>query len=206
MTTTTTTNSQPITHGAYAYRMMGNLHGGQRAETMIPLGFDRRELKITTQKRGSGGISTHASVVQIGEDGLSFTHVMCTDYSQTIAHDRTARATSAAIERMHVGALAGIAETIEAARKHYRKPAAPTEPEAKAADGAYLLMIDGEQSAGRFDSIEAARAEGQKLCDAEPIPSAWTIEDEHGNVIEPLTRSDGRDLSAQVRDFNAAHA
>ena len=65
----------------------------------------------------------------------------------------------------------------------------------------FFLMIDYEQSAGDFNDLHTARVEGQKLCDAEPIPSVWTIADEEGNTIEPIVRTDGKDLQQQIQAF-----
>lgn len=66
-------------------------------------------------------------------------------------------------------------------------------------------MIDFEQTAGDYSTLGQARIEGQKMCDAEPIPSVWTITDVDGNEIEPISRSDGKTLSDQIASFNAKH-
>jgi hypothetical protein len=65
------------------------------------------------------------------------------------------------------------------------------------------LMVDYEQSVDCFEDLETARVEGQKLCDAEPLPSVWTIADEEGNTIETIERTDGKDLQQQMQTFRA---
>jgi hypothetical protein len=81
--------------------------GALRAETMIPLGVDRRELRITTSK-GQRGLSCHASVVQVSEDGQCFSFAMFSDYSKRLACDHNARATEKTVRAMHAAALAEI--------------------------------------------------------------------------------------------------
>lgn len=68
--------------------------------------------------------------------------------------------------------------------------------------GGYYVMIDHEQSAGHYPTLAEARTEGQKLCDAEVLPAVFSIQDADGNDVEPIERSDGRDLGQQVKDFN----
>jgi hypothetical protein len=52
-----------------------NMHGQLVRETVIPLGFDRRELRVETRKHSFRPfIETSASVVQVSEDGRSYTH------------------------------------------------------------------------------------------------------------------------------------
>ena len=69
----------------------------------------------------------------------------------------------------------------------------------------YFVMINYEQSAGSYPTLEEARTEGQRLCDAEGIPSTWSIAEADGNTIEPIGRTDGRSLSDQVAAFNKLH-
>ena len=71
--------------------------------------------------------------------------------------------------------------------------------------GGYFVMVDYEKSAGHYASLAEARDEGQKLCDAEPLPCVFTIEDADGVEIEPISRSDGKDLAAQVAGFAKLH-
>ncbi|MCY1168787.1 hypothetical protein D9M73_87930 [compost metagenome] len=67
----------------------------------------------------------------------------------------------------------------------------------------YILMAH-EQSAGAAESLDDARQKGQSLCDAEVIPTTFSIYDED-TFIEDITRTDGRDLSQQIADFNRTH-
>lgn len=77
-----------------------------QAKTTIPLAQDRRELRITTSKNTSrGGIGTHASVVQVSEDGRLYSHMLFQDYSKQIARDAKGRATEKNIRAMHALAL-----------------------------------------------------------------------------------------------------
>lgn len=69
----------------------------------------------------------------------------------------------------------------------------------------FFVMIDHEQSAGSYLTLEEARSQGLRMCDAEPIPSVWTIADADGNMIEPINRTDGASLSDQVAAFNKLH-
>ena len=73
-------------------------------------------------------------------------------------------------------------------------------------DGGYYVMLDGDQTVGHFATMEMAKTEGQKLCDAEEIPGVFTIVDSDGNEIERIARTDGRELSAQIAAFNARYA
>lgn len=66
-------------------------------------------------------------------------------------------------------------------------------------------MVNYEQSAGSYMTLEKARVEGQRMCDAEPIPSTWTIADRDGNQIESIDRTDGSSLSDQIAAFNKLH-
>lgn len=68
----------------------------------------------------------------------------------------------------------------------------------------FYIMINHEQTADTADSIEKAREKGQTLCDAELLPSTWSIYDADENWVEDIQRSDGRDLSQQMKDFNTA--
>lgn len=70
----------------------------------------------------------------------------------------------------------------------------------------YYILISHEQTAATSPTLEGARQTGQALCDAEPIPATFSIYDEEENWVEDIKRSDGRDLSQQIADFNRAHA
>jgi hypothetical protein len=98
------------------------MHGDLQAETRIPLGFDNKELRITTSKWGGGKVTARASVVTITDVGYTFAIGIFGsgkgDYSKTVAWEQT-RATEKAIRRVHAQALAQ-AYGIEAeARAHY---------------------------------------------------------------------------------------
>lgn len=91
---------------------------GLEAETRIPLGFDRRELRITTSK-GSRGVYTGALVVQVTDRG--FTFVLCQDYRKTLAQDKAARATEKTIRTMHAAVLANVDAVVAEAKAFYDK-------------------------------------------------------------------------------------
>ena len=99
-------------------------YGDLFAETVVPLGADRRELRIDTRK-GFRGLRTSATVVQVSEDGRSFTHAMglgtgLGDFSRTLRQqDPKVRATEKAIRSLHADALTEIDATLAAARAHY---------------------------------------------------------------------------------------
>ncbi len=67
----------------------------------------------------------------------------------------------------------------------------------------YFVVIDHEQSVSDHATLEEARSEGQKSCDAEKIPCSFSIQDADGNHVEDIVRSDGRSLKDQVATFNA---
>lgn len=69
----------------------------------------------------------------------------------------------------------------------------------------FYILINHEQSADTGATLEEARQKGQAKCDAEPIPATFSIYEEE-NWVEDIKRSDGRDLSQQIADFNRAHA
>ena len=69
----------------------------------------------------------------------------------------------------------------------------------------FFLTINHEQSAGNYTTLKDARVEGQRMCDADPIPSVWTITGAEGNLIETIQRTDGASLSDQVAVFNKLH-
>lgn len=95
------------------------------ANTTIPLGAERRELRIHTSKSGNGVVSCSADVVQRSEDGLSYQQAFALskysrgDYCKTLAHVLQARATEKTIRTMHAAALAGIDAVLTEARAHY---------------------------------------------------------------------------------------
>lgn len=104
-----------------------NHEGKLVAETRIELGFDRRELRIDTQKNHNhygGGVKTGATVVQVSEDGMSYTHVFGLagdgDWSRTLIHDKTARGTEKTITAQHSTALIDLEAIKAAAVAHYR--------------------------------------------------------------------------------------
>lgn len=80
---------------------------GLEAETRVPLGFDRRELRITTGK-GSRGVYTGCQVVQVAADGLGFSFLMYGDFGKVLNQDKAARATEKTIRTMHASALVGV--------------------------------------------------------------------------------------------------
>lgn len=67
----------------------------------------------------------------------------------------------------------------------------------------FFVMIDGEQSVGSYPTLDTARENGQRLCDAEPLPCTFAIMDGAGNEIEAIRRTDGRGLAELVRDFES---
>lgn len=107
--------------------------GSLFAETCIPLGFERRELRIKTRKAYRGGVQSSAMVVQVSVDQRSFTHVMGFggggDFSVELARDPKARTTEKTVRALHAAALLGVDDVLAKARVHYSKPMAP------AADG-----------------------------------------------------------------------
>lgn len=114
----------------HAFQVTRTPRGELQAQTCIPLGTDRRELRITTDKAYRGGIECEASVVQMSEDGRSYTHAFAMsshgkgDFRKTLATDRTKRATEKALATMHAAALAGADAVLQEARDFYALQAA----------------------------------------------------------------------------------
>lgn len=95
-----------------------------RASTVIPLGFDRREMRITTTKSIRGGIRSNANVVQVAEDGRSYSYAMFGDFSTQLEADKGMRCTEKNVLAMHSRALEGIADVLATARAFYKQPEA----------------------------------------------------------------------------------
>jgi len=72
-----------------------------------------------------------------------------------------------------------------------------------APNGPFYVMIDYKKSAAECESLEEARAVGQGLCDAEPLPCSFSIADADGEHVEDIARTDQRSLADQMGDFNA---
>lgn len=105
-------------------RVARNQHGDLQAETALPLGRDRRELRITTRKNTvRKSLETRAIVVQVSEDGLTFSHAIGFgsggDFSQRLAEAPGARTTEKALRNQHSSALALAQGTLAAACAHY---------------------------------------------------------------------------------------
>lgn len=105
--------------------------GPLEAVTKIPLGFDRRELHITTSKRSfRPGISCHARVVQISPDGHFASFAMGLgsrggDFSRQLAQAENARATEKNILALHEEGIGTLEQVIVEATSHYAKKTAP---------------------------------------------------------------------------------
>jgi hypothetical protein len=93
---------------------------GFEAETVIDLGFDRRQLRIHTGKR-SRGLQCTAHVVQVSEDGKSFTMVLFQDFNQIVVPVEKKRCTERAINDMHEKALMHVDTIIADAKLHYKQ-------------------------------------------------------------------------------------
>lgn len=109
------------TIGNYTVTYSRDREGKAQAETIIPLGFDRRELRIKTHKSYRPGLQSQAQVVQVSEDGNSYSFAMFSDYSTRLEEDKVARCTEKTIAAMHARALEGIEDVLTAARAHYEK-------------------------------------------------------------------------------------
>ena len=102
--------------------------GALQAHSAFPLGFERRELRVTTSRSMGGELVTRAICVQVSECGRLFTYAVGVagrgDYGARLAAARV-RATARAIEAQHARALADIGAQLAAAAAHYgRAPAA----------------------------------------------------------------------------------
>lgn len=68
----------------------------------------------------------------------------------------------------------------------------------------FYIMMNHEKTAASAESLAEARMKGQSLCDAEILPTVFSIY-EGDTFIENIQRSDGRDLSQQIADFNCTY-
>lgn len=96
--------------------------GSFQGTTKVPLGFERRELRIQTRKNTArGGVDSVAMVVQLNEDDAGFTFAFGRggDFFQTLQHEPKARCTETTVRRMHNLAISNLAGLIESARTHY---------------------------------------------------------------------------------------
>lgn len=93
-------------------------------KTVIPMP-ERRELRITSRKNASRkSLQCTASVVQVAEDGRSFTHVFSLggaegDYFARIAEVPNGRATEKSLTSLHLYGIAKLDEVLAAAHAHY---------------------------------------------------------------------------------------
>ena len=102
-------------------------NGTTRALSVALLGFDNRQLRIETRKHGIyGGVYCNACVVTLNATGYS--HAIGVgrggDFSKTLLHERGARATVQAIERMHRECMANAAAVLAEAIAYYPQPVA----------------------------------------------------------------------------------
>jgi len=87
---------------SYKTSITRNMRGELNAETIIPLAFESRELRISTHKQNRG-IVTGAQVVVNKGDGC-FSYVMFGDFTKTMATSQQ-RATVKTIAQQHEAAL-----------------------------------------------------------------------------------------------------
>jgi hypothetical protein len=94
------------------------------AETQLPFDDERRELHFSTSK-GSGGLSTSASVCQRSEDGLSVTHAIgfgrpgMGDFYRLVEQERTWRCSEKNVMALHKRALERLDDIKAMAQAHY---------------------------------------------------------------------------------------
>lgn len=84
-------------------------------------------------------------------------------------------------------------------REQEESSSSPDHPEAP--EGGYYIVINDEQTADHRPTLSQARQRGRELCDAEPLPSTWSIQDAHGAFIEEISRSDGKTLETLIQEF-----
>lgn len=53
----------------------------------------------------------------------------------------------------------------------------------------YYVMLDDDTTVAFAETLEEARQRGQELCDAEPLPGVFSIQDMDGNEIEQINKS-----------------
>lgn len=110
---------------SYEYAIRRDNSGSLRATTVIPFGYDRRELRITTYKRSTGGLVTSAQAVEVDPDGRSFRFTLFQDFNKVMLFSGLARCTERNIREMHELALRQAdAVLAEAKAKHPAKEVA----------------------------------------------------------------------------------
>lgn len=87
------------------------------AETVIDLGFDQRELHITSVKADRGGLVCRATCVQRTEPGV-FCWTPYQDFTATLATSEH-KGTQGALERLQLKGLEDLDNLILAVKKHY---------------------------------------------------------------------------------------
>lgn len=112
-----------LTQPVPGFELKRDASGSVFAETCIPLGFERRELRIKTRKAYRGGVQCSAMVVQVSVDRRSYTYAMGLggggDFSIDIAREPKARTTEKTVRAMHAAGLLRVDEILARARAHY---------------------------------------------------------------------------------------
>jgi hypothetical protein len=97
--------------------------GELSAKTVVPLGFDRRELRIETSKSYNGGVDCSATCVQVDVDGFGYSCRLGLggdgDYSKRLVVERDMRATEKNIRKVHAAALAQLDQVLAEVRAKY---------------------------------------------------------------------------------------
>ena len=185
-----------------------NMRGDLQAESAFPLGFDRRELRVSTYKT-SVGMVCYASVVQVDEDGRSHTHEMFGDYSKRLAANPSMRCTEKNIRAMHGAALAGIDAVLTEARAKY-KPAAYK-------FGAHLIGCDSQrvesityECAGpglTTADIEGAEAKLRELATARGLGvSGFRFENYEAHAWLTVSAEDAQAMAEEAADKQTRRA
>lgn len=106
----------------YETTVTRNLRGELEAKTVIPFGYDSRELHITTHKASRGGILASAQAWIRGDDG-SLSCALFEDFNKRLL-TTAVRCTEKAMRSLHAQALEDIAAVLaEAKAKHPPKAA-----------------------------------------------------------------------------------
>ena len=107
----------------YETAIRRNYSGDLNAETIIPMGFDRRELRVSTRKSSRGGLHSSAQCVQVDPDGNAYRFIVFGDFNASLG-SMPGRCTEKNIRAQHAAALAGIEPVLDKCRAFYPQPVA----------------------------------------------------------------------------------
>jgi hypothetical protein len=118
----------PLGLPLYPTTVKRSSRGELSAMTVVPLGFDRRELRVETSKSYNGGVDCSATCVQVDANGFGYSLRLGLggdgDYSKRLVVARGMRATEKNIRAVHAQALAQLDQVLAEVNAKYTREAA----------------------------------------------------------------------------------